>query len=167
MTNEVDIEIMQNNLNDNPIKIGEYYLRIEECLSGSDENIAIENKERLREESVKIVKRLNYSGDTGLILGRIQSGKTLSFEAVSSLARDNGTPLIIIFDGISKILSGQTLKRIKRDFDIERGARFRWEIVTTMLNQDFHSRLKDNLELWHDPDAEEHEKKATVIIAMN
>lgn len=166
MNKEVDVEIVKSNQNDNPIEIGEYYLRIEDCLSGSDKIIEKENKERLREESEKIVKRLNYSGDTGLIIGRIQSGKTLSFEAVSSLARDNGTPLIIILAGISKILSGQTLKRIKRDFDIEHGARFRWEISTTPLKQDFNGRLKDSLELWHDPEAEEHEKKATVIIAM-
>src|SRR5688500_15040321 len=33
---------------------------------------------------------------TGLVLGYVQSGKTLSFTAVSALARDNGFPMIIV-----------------------------------------------------------------------
>src|SRR3990172_6859353 len=33
---------------------------------------------------------------TGLVLGYVQSGKTLSFTAVAALARDNGYPMVIV-----------------------------------------------------------------------
>src|SRR5882762_1115092 len=36
---------------------------------------------------------------TGLIVGYVQSGKTLSFTTVIGLARDNGFPLVILVAG--------------------------------------------------------------------
>src|SRR5689334_15805043 len=33
---------------------------------------------------------------TGLVLGYVQSGKTLSFTTVAALARDNGYPMVIV-----------------------------------------------------------------------
>ena len=45
---------------------------------------------------------------TGLVIGRIQSGKTSSFTAVSHLARDNRINVIIILSGTKKNLFSQT-----------------------------------------------------------
>src|SRR5947209_7877860 len=36
---------------------------------------------------------------TGLVVGYVQSGKTLSFTTVIALARDNGFPLVILIAG--------------------------------------------------------------------
>ena len=49
---------------------------------------------------------------TGLVVGHIQSGKTLSFTTVAALARDNKYRLIIIITGTVKILNEQSVSRI-------------------------------------------------------
>ena len=109
MTDE-EIHIYQaKTLNEEP-KEGEHFRRIKGTIDGD------ENKDRLSEESTTIVKRLNFEKQTGLVVGKVQSGKTLSFEAVTGLARDNGVPFVIVLAGISKILTNQTLSRIKKDF---------------------------------------------------
>src|SRR5690348_12103126 len=41
---------------------------------------------------------------TGLVVGYVQSGKTLSFTTVMALARDNGFQLVIVVAGTSKLL---------------------------------------------------------------
>jgi hypothetical protein len=54
-------------------------------------------------------------GSTGLVVGRVQSGKTLSYEGVISLARDNGFSLVIVISGISNPLLTQGERRLKGD----------------------------------------------------
>jgi len=54
-------------------------------------------------------------GSTGLVVGRVQSGKTLSYEGVISLARDNGFSLVIVISGISNPLLAQGERRLKAD----------------------------------------------------
>ena len=100
MTEEVIITGIP--LNSENIIEGDHFDRIKEAIPGE------ENKERLARETREIVEKLSYVNQTGLIVGRVQSGKTLSFEAVTGMARDNGAQLIIILAGISKILTNQT-----------------------------------------------------------
>ena len=45
---------------------------------------------------------------TGLVIGQVQSGKTLSMTAVSSMAKDNGFGIVIVMSGNISSLSGQT-----------------------------------------------------------
>lgn len=55
------------------------------------------------------------AGSTGLVVGRVQSGKTLSYEGVISLARDNGFSLIVVISGVSNPLLTQGERRLKSD----------------------------------------------------
>lgn len=55
---------------------------------------------------------------TGLVLGRVQSGKTMSFTGVTALAHDNGFPLVIILAGTKNNLVGQTTSRLSRDLEL-------------------------------------------------
>jgi len=59
--------------------------------------------------------------ETGLVVGYVQSGKTLSFETVIALARDNGYGIIIVLAGTKKNLLEQSEDRLKEDFGIEAG----------------------------------------------
>jgi hypothetical protein len=56
--------------------------------------------------------------ETGLVVGYVQSGKTLSFTAVAALARDNGFQLIIVIAGSSIQLSEQSRDRLRLDLRI-------------------------------------------------
>lgn len=58
-------------------------------------------------------------GRTGLVVGKVQSGKTLSFTAVMAAACDNSYRMVIVLAGTKKILAQQTRDRIKRDLRIE------------------------------------------------
>ncbi len=72
---------------------------------------------RLEKESCDILARCNPPGamkpKAGLVVGYVQSGKTLSLTTVSSLARDNGYGMIIVLCGVTKILFKQNSDRLQ------------------------------------------------------
>ena len=53
--------------------------------------------------------------NTGLVFGYVQSGKTMSFTGLISLASDNNYKLIIVLAGTTRILLEQTTNRLKKD----------------------------------------------------
>src|SRR5262245_2324584 len=57
--------------------------------------------------------------ETGLVVGYVQSGKTMSFEAVVALARDNGFPMVIVVTGSSRPLLGQSTGRLREDLRLD------------------------------------------------
>ena len=57
--------------------------------------------------------------ETGLVVGYVQSGKTLSFTAVSALARDNGYPIVIVIAGSSIPLTEQSERRLRSDLQLD------------------------------------------------
>jgi hypothetical protein len=58
---------------------------------------------------------------TGLVVGYVQSGKTMSFETVIALARDNGYGLVILLAGTKNILLDQSEARLIEDLGIDDG----------------------------------------------
>jgi hypothetical protein len=63
---------------------------------------------------------------TGLVIGHVQSGKTLSFTTVTALAHDNGYPLVIVVGGTSNLLLNQSRDRLRVDLDVDRQSHRRW-----------------------------------------
>lgn len=55
---------------------------------------------------------------THLVVGYVQSGKTLSFTGVLAMARDNGYRIAIILTGITTNLQGQTGDRLEEDLNL-------------------------------------------------
>lgn len=78
-----------------------------------------------------------YSG-TGCIIGYVQSGKTTSFNALSSLALDNGYDFVIVFGGRSNMLLEQNIKEFN---DLYRGTECQvlnsYENPNIIKNMDF------------------------------
>ena len=76
-------------------------------------------KEQTLEILCKCVKPIYKVDDkiseTGLVFGYVQSGKTLSFTSLISLAADNKYRLIVVLAGRSVILLDQTYDRLKSD----------------------------------------------------
>lgn len=79
---------------------------------------------RLQSESVGILGNCTnpssskpYS-EAGLVLGYVQSGKTQSFTTVTSLARDNGYGVVIVLAGVTNLLLGQSIDRLKKDLGL-------------------------------------------------
>ena len=91
-------------------------------------------KERLSNETFGILKECvdptrpdNYN--TGLVIGYVQSGKTLSFTSLTVLARDNRYRLVILLAGTTNNLVEQSFERLKHDLDINQNRE--WKLFTT------------------------------------
>lgn len=66
----------------------------------------------------------NASGNhetTHLVVGYVQSGKTMSFTGVLAMAKDNGYRIAIILTGITTNLLGQTADRLCDDLEFDDG----------------------------------------------
>ncbi|MDQ1088618.1 Z1 domain-containing protein [Siphonobacter sp. SORGH_AS_1065] len=87
--------------------------------------------------------------ETGLVIGYVQSGKTLSFTALTAMARDNEYQLIIVIAGISKNLIQQTTDRLKADLKIPSDER-KWILIENPKNEDDFDRINSGLKQWND-----------------
>jgi len=79
-----------------------------------------EEKKRLQAESVAVLSKClppknPPNPETGLVIGYVQSGKTMSFTTVATLAKDNGYRLIIVITGVTTNLFDQSKDRLERD----------------------------------------------------
>lgn len=54
-----------------------------------------------------------------LVVGYVQSGKTLSFTTLASLARDNGFGLVVLLAGTTTNLKSQSQERLERDLGLD------------------------------------------------
>jgi len=85
---------------------------------------------------------------TGLIVGRVQSGKTLSFTGVTAAACDNGYRMVVVLAGTKRILAQQTRDRIKRDLRVEEGPSRPWCVYHNPSATSDFSSISDILDLW-------------------
>lgn len=105
--------------------------------------------------------------ETGLVVGYVQSGKTMSFETVAALARDNGFRIVIVVTGSSNPLFNQSTGRLRRDLRLDDPRRERrWIHFRNPDNDDATIQpIRDVLDEWRDPATPE-ELKRTVLITV-
>ena len=89
-----------------------------------------ESSERLVTEATNILSKCippHTAGEstTGLVLGYVQSGKTLSFTTVAALARDNSYPMVIVITGVSNPLLDQPTQRLEQDLRLQNNRKWR------------------------------------------
>jgi len=117
----------------------------------ANDALSDEEKDRLAEETTSILSecidpKKADEANTGLVIGYVQSGKTLSFTGLAALARDNRYRLIILLAGTTNNLVEQSYARLKDDLDIE-GTR-EWKLFSTQQNGFQESELdRVNMEL--------------------
>ncbi len=124
----------------------------------------------IRRESVQVLSRCaDPTKDecrTGLVVGYVQSGKTLSFTTVIALARDNNIPLVVLLAGTRQNLHEQTAKRLADDLDVERDSGLSpWELFENP-KEGAASDVADNIKSMRDDSMPEQFRKATVITVM-
>lgn len=132
-----------------------------------------ETREALLESAASILaKSVNPAAaegrETGLVVGYVQSGKTLSFTTVMALARDNGFQLVIVVAGISKPLLNQSTRRIRRDLQIDEiEGSLRWKLYTNPTdNQNNQRHIQQTLLEWRDPLVAPSERSTVLITVM-
>ena len=84
------------------------------------QNLPPQSAKRLTENSSRILQRTELLGGDAssncqLVVGEVQSGKTMSFTALIAMAHENGFPLVIVLAGTKLQLLSQTRDRLRRD----------------------------------------------------
>lgn len=103
--------------------------------------------------------------ETGLVIGYVQSGKTMSFTTVSALARDNGYRAVIVLTGTSVPLFTQSTDRLLRDLEVRTGARRRWKHMANPKRGAL-AEVRDTLDEWRDPTVPADERQTLLITVM-
>ncbi|MGE3978481.1 MAG: Z1 domain-containing protein [Nitrospira sp.] len=70
----------------------------------------------IQETVQRLLSVKTSAAQPGMLLGKIQSGKTKTFLAAISLAFDNGFDIAVILTKGTKALARQTLERVRKDF---------------------------------------------------
>jgi hypothetical protein len=106
---------------------------------------------------------------TGLVVGYVQSGKTLSFTTVIGLARDNGFPLVVVIAGNKDSLLSQSHKRLARDLDVEGGDKLpAWIMEKNPRAQDskYEQLLRQTIANWSDKTRDDDEKPTLLLTVL-
>lgn len=108
------------------------------------------------------------SATTGLVVGFVQSGKTLSFTTLSALAHDNDYALIVLIAGTLENLKQQTLERLKIDLEPEVPGTWRpWALFhQPSENSADATVLRKNLTNWLDPTYPKHKKRVCITVVL-
>src|SRR5207248_2532707 len=110
----------------------------------------------LRDEAASVLRRcvppnVNVGQETGLVVGYIQSGKTMSFTTVTALARDNGYAVVIVIAGTSVPLAEQSRQRLSRDLRFDQRDDRGWRhLHNPRVENGDHERIEMTLADWRD-----------------
>ena len=105
--------------------------------------------------------------ETGLVIGRVQSGKTLSFTTVAALARDNNYQMIIVIAGTSLNLLGQSTNRLEEDLNLLTRSDRKWQhFKSNEFSDEDYTTIANTLAEWQDPTIPEFERQTILITAM-
>ena len=132
-----------------------------------------ESREAVRQSAISILSRgLDptagaNAATTGLVVGYVQSGKTMSFEALAALARDNGFQMVVVIAGVSNPLLQQSAARLCSDLGIGNPNRPRRWVHFENPSDDYATvtAIRNVLEDWRDP-LTPSEYKTSVLVTV-
>lgn len=130
------------------------------------------SKEKMRAESLAIMARCipptpTTERETGLVIGYVQSGKTVSFTTVAALAGDNDYQLVIVITGISDPLFHQSKTRLQRDLRLPIRPDRKWQFFENPRPQSTDGQaIADVLAEWSDPSVPPAERQTVLITVM-
>jgi hypothetical protein len=126
-----------------------------------------ESSDRIVSEAASILGKsappgASPSSITGLVLGYVQSGKTLSFTTVAALARDNGYPMVIVITGVATNLLDQSTGRLEKDLHLQTNRK--WRLFRNPKPEQ-RQNIADVLADWSDPRLLD-QRRQTVLITV-
>jgi len=139
------------------------------------QNLPTQSEKRLTENSARILQRTELleggvSSNCQLVVGEVQSGKTMSFTALIAMAHENGFPLVIVLTGTKLQLLSQTRDRLRNDLraDGDGGAN-PWvltEKLTKGTRKENVQLVQDVLKIWLEKDAPKTFKSTVVVTSL-
>lgn len=134
--------------------------------------IRVASPETVRDEAVDVLSRCVSPTEprgrgTGIVVGYVQSGKTMSFTAAAALARDNGYGLVIVITGISRNLFRQSTDRLRADLEIH-GPSSRWLHVESPgpANTPGADRIRSAVSFFGDANAPSALRRTVLVTVM-
>jgi hypothetical protein len=125
---------------------------------------------RIRDEAINVLRHcipptVSSGNETGLIIGYVQSGKTMSFTTVAALARDNGYQVVIVVAGTSESLLAQSMSRLQKDLQLS--TRRKWRAFENpSLQTGERDAIADTLAEWREGTVQEADRQAILITVM-
>lgn len=116
-----------------------------------------EEKKKCVEDAVnQLLETGPHAEEPGLLLGKIQCGKTDTFEDIIGLAFDKGVDIAIVITKGTKALVNQTIQRMKHDY--------RFFKASDSLNQQATINIYDIMKIWRNLKLSRVEGCKTVIV---
>lgn len=108
------------------------------------------------------------NNDTGIVIGYVQSGKTLSFTTLTALARDNNYQIVIIIAGTTTPLVNQSTDRVRKDLRVNDRYGFdqKWTQIKNPNTQGDLDLITGVLEQWADPSFSNDRCRTILITVM-
>lgn len=111
--------------------------------------------EKILEETYRIMKvcgnpNSETNNETGIVIGYVQSGKTLSFTTLTALARDNNYQIVIVIAGISTNLVNQSTKRLSDDLRLNTRFDRKWTLLSNPSTIQDSDTIETTLNQWAD-----------------
>ena len=140
----------------------------------SRQNLDPESKDLLIKTTSKILERTELLSDENssncqLVVGEVQSGKTMSFTSLIALAHENGFPLVIVLAGTKDQLLSQTAERLKRDLKADgNGGPNSWVMLIKPKKRDRDTNIRNlqrSLSYWNQEGVPA-EFKPTAVISI-
>ena len=103
---------------------------------------------------------------TGLVIGEIQSGKTLSMTSVSAMAKDNGFGIIIVMSGNVTPLASQTAERIMGELEGRRWIKIINNPSEQWRSDQYLGDVKNFVNNFKDKSISEERKKTLLIVSF-
>ncbi len=139
------------------------------------QNLDLESLETLAKSTVKILERTELldgenSQNCQLVIGEVQSGKTMSFTSLIALAHDNGFPVVIVLAGTKIPLLEQTKARLRTDLRADGDGGANPWIMTPKLTKKSRSEVlvdvQKNLLTWTQMDAPDKFKPTIIATSL-
>ncbi len=115
-----------------------------------------ESGERVLNETYRIMQVCGNpnnptNNETGIVIGYVQSGKTLSFTTLTSLARDNNYQIVIVIAGVSTNLVNQSTQRLSNDLRLNTRFDRKWTLLQNPNRTQDAEIIETTLAQWADP----------------
>lgn len=112
--------------------------------------------QRVLDEAYRIMQvcgnpEVPANNETGIVIGYVQSGKTLSFTTLTALARDNNYQIVIVIAGTSVPLVNQSTDRLIRDLRLNIRYDGKWTLLKNPSRAEDRETIETTLAQWADP----------------
>lgn len=130
-----------------------------------------ETGQRVLDETYRIMQvcgnpNSQTNNETGLVIGYVQSGKTLSFTTLTALARDNNYQIVIIIAGTSVPLVNQSTDRLKRDLRLDTRHDRKWTLLQNPSRPEDRETIETTLAQWADQTFSDDRCRTVLITVM-